>query len=43
MAHLLEPTHNQRFISLMGQFMPKWQFHRDELNRFPVRHETWLY
>lgn len=43
MVHLLEPTHNQRFISLMDQFMPKWQFHRDELNRFPVRHETWLY
>jgi predicted metal-dependent hydrolase len=43
MVHLLEPTHNARFTALMDQFMPKWHFHRDELNRFPVRHETWLY
>jgi predicted metal-dependent hydrolase len=43
LVHFLEPTHNQRFVSLMDQFMPKWRFHRDELNRFPVRHETWLY
>ena len=43
MAHLLEPTHNQRFVALMDQFMPKWQFHRDELNRLPVRHENWRY
>lgn len=43
MAHMLEPTHNQRFVSLMDQFMPKWQFYRDELNRLPVRHESWGY
>lgn len=43
MAHLLEPTHNQRFMSLMDQFMPKWWHHRDELNRLPVRHEKWEY
>lgn len=43
MAHLLEPSHNQRFIRLMDQFMPKWQFYRDELNRLPVRHEDWGY
>ncbi|MEO8384693.1 MAG: SprT family zinc-dependent metalloprotease [Betaproteobacteria bacterium] len=43
MVHLLEPTHNARFVSLMDQFMPKWQFHRDELNRLPVRHESWTY
>lgn len=41
MIHLLEPTHNDHFISLMGQFMPKWQHYRDELNRLPVRHESW--
>jgi len=38
MAHLLEPTHTRRFIALMDQFMPKWQFYREELNRLPVRH-----
>lgn len=43
MIHLLEPTHNSRFIVLMDQFMPKWQFQRQELNRLPVRHETWGY
>lgn len=43
MAHLLEPTHNQRFVALMDQFMPKWRFHREELNRLPVRHESWGY
>ncbi len=43
MLHLLEPTHNSRFIALMDQFMPKWQFQRQELNRLPVRHETWGY
>jgi Protein of unknown function DUF45 len=37
MAHLLEPTHNARFMALMNQFMPKWQSHRDALNRLPVR------
>lgn len=43
MVHLLEPTHNARFSALMERFMPKWQFHRDMLNRLPVRHESWLY
>lgn len=43
MAHLLEPSHNNHFISLMDRFMPKWRFYRDELNRLPVRHEDWAY
>lgn len=43
MVHLLESTHTQRFVALMDQFMPKWQFYRDELNRLPVRHERWGY
>lgn len=43
MAHLIEPTHTQRFIALMDRFMPKWQFYRAMLNRLPVRHETWGY
>jgi predicted metal-dependent hydrolase len=43
MVHLLEPTHNERFIGLMDKFMPKWQFYRDVLNRLPVRHESWDY
>lgn len=43
MVHLLERTHNDRFISLMDRFMPKWQHYRDILNRLPVRHERWVY
>jgi predicted metal-dependent hydrolase len=43
MTHLLEPTHNTRFMALMDQFMPKWQSHREVLNRLPVRHENWVY
>jgi predicted metal-dependent hydrolase len=41
MVHLLEPTHNHRFTTLMDRFMPKWRFCRAELNRLPVRHENW--
>ena len=43
MIHLLEPTHNASFITLMDQFMPKWRFYKDELNKLPVRHENWAY
>ena len=43
MIHLLEPTHNARFIALMDRFMPRWQFYREVLNRLPVRHEQWEY
>ena len=43
MAHVLEPTHNARFVALMDQGMPQWQFYRDQLNRLPVSHEDWAY
>ena len=43
MVHLLEPTHNARFVSLMDSFVPRWQFYREALNRLPVRHEHWDY
>lgn len=43
MVHILEPTHNARFVSLMDSFVPRWQFYREELNRLPVRHEHWDY
>lgn len=43
LVHLLEPTHNARFIALMDKFLPKWRFYRDELNRLPVAHENWKY
>jgi predicted metal-dependent hydrolase len=43
MAHLIEPTHNARFLALMDLFMPKWESRRDILNKLPVRHEIWEY
>jgi predicted metal-dependent hydrolase len=35
LAHLLEPSHNARFHSLMSQFLPNWKLIKAELNRFP--------
>jgi len=43
MVHLLERNHNNRFISLMNELMPKWRFYKEELNRRPLRHENWSY
>jgi predicted metal-dependent hydrolase len=43
MVHLLEPTHNERFVALMDRFMSNWRTRRDTLNRLPVRHEDWAY
>ena len=36
LAHLLEPSHNARFHSLMSQFMPNWKLIKAELNRMHV-------
>jgi len=43
MVHLLEPTHNGRFVGLMDRYMPSWRNRRDLLNSLPVRHEEWKY
>jgi hypothetical protein len=43
LVHLLEPTHNARFVALMDRFLPGWSHCRDMLNRLPVRHEDWTY
>lgn len=43
LIHFVEPTHSARFISLMDNFLPKWRFYRDELNRLPVSHQDWRY
>jgi hypothetical protein len=43
LVHLLEPTHNARFVALMDRVMPRWQFQRERLNRLPVRHADWDY
>lgn len=43
MAHLIEPTHNARFIALMDRFLPQWRTLRDGLNSFPLAHSEWRY
>lgn len=41
LTHLLERTHNERFIDLMDLHMPDWRARRDELNGAPLAHEEW--
>ena len=43
LVHLLEPTHNARFVGLMDGLLPGWEGYRDLLNRLPVRRESWGY
>jgi hypothetical protein len=43
MLHVLESTHNARFVALMDQFLPSWRFYRQQLNRLPVQHVDWEY
>ncbi len=39
LMHLLEPTHNARFMALMDLHIPQWKHHRDALNALPLRAE----
>jgi predicted metal-dependent hydrolase len=41
MVHLIEPTHSQRFISLLTEYYPSWQEARAELNDLPLGAEVW--
>jgi predicted metal-dependent hydrolase len=43
MVHLLERSHNARFIAYMNQFLPQWRNLKEELNRLPVSHLNWAY
>ena len=43
LVHLLERSHNEVFVSYMNEFMPKWRFYREELNKLPFRHIDWKY
>jgi predicted metal-dependent hydrolase len=41
MLHLLEPTHNERFIALMSEHYPAWREARAELNELPLGAAVW--
>ncbi len=43
LVHLLEPSHGDRFISLMDEHLPDWRQRRDLLNSSPLAKETWTY
>jgi predicted metal-dependent hydrolase len=43
MVHLLERSHNQRFVAYMDSFLPQWRELKEELNRLPVAHVDWRY
>jgi predicted metal-dependent hydrolase len=41
MAHLLEPTHNDRFVAILEKHFPTWREARIELNELPLAAEVW--
>jgi hypothetical protein len=41
MAHLLERRHDDRFVAILDEHMPRWRQYRDELNNTPLRDEVW--
>lgn len=41
MVHLLEPTHNERFVALLARYYPGWREARAELNALPLGDEAW--
>lgn len=41
MVHLIEPTHSDRFIAILGEHYPSWREARAELNELPLAAEVW--
>ena len=41
MAHLVEPSHNERFREVMDRAMPNWSLRAAELNRAHLPDEEW--
>ena len=41
MAHLVEPTHSERFLAVMTEHYPAWRVARAELNELPLAAEVW--
>ena len=40
-AHLIEPTHSDRFIAILEEHYPSWREARAELNELPLAAEVW--
>ena len=41
MLHLIEPTHSERFLSLISKHYPAWREARAELNELPLGASEW--
>lgn len=41
MVHLIEATHNERFVALLQRHYPAWREARAELNELPLSAEVW--
>jgi len=41
MAHLLEPTHSERFMAILDKHYSSWREARAELNELPLSAEAW--
>lgn len=41
MIHLIEPTHSERFLTLLAEHFPNWREARAELNELPLGAEVW--
>jgi hypothetical protein len=41
MVHLLETTHSERFMEILGKHYPTWREARAELNELPLTAEVW--
>jgi len=43
LAHMIEPTHSDRFRAILSRHLPHWRHLRDQLNRAPLAHVDWEY
>jgi hypothetical protein len=43
LVHLIESTHNNRFVQYMDQYLPNWKHRKEKLNRQILTHEEWEY
>jgi predicted metal-dependent hydrolase len=41
MAHLIEPSHSERFVAILDKHFSTWREARAELNELPLGAEKW--
>lgn len=41
LVHIRERKHDEKFVSLMDRFLPKWRSEKEELNQFALSYEKW--